>query len=160
MASDRQLRRMKGRDVKPPPDYRETRERYDNGDRKGPLKVNRKLRSTGEPRGKSNRRYEDNDTWGEWAPGEFQRSYPKNKKNAEWYRTHSYGKAYPGAEHDTWGPIQGPPTPKGRKKPKKGPADRPAASRAVANAAAVPKGYHRMPNGKLMKDSAHKKGKG
>lgn len=131
MPTDRKLRKLE--DVDPPPDYRETRERYPNKSRK----VNRKMRSSGEPLGPTNRRYEDNNTFGEWAPGEFQRSYPKNAKNKEWYRTHAYGKAYPGAENDTWGKIAGPPTPPGRPKPKKGPADRPpAAAKAVAKAAA------------------------
>lgn len=153
MALDRNLRKRK---VKPPPDYRETDERYPKSRSR---KMNRKMRSSGEPLGPVKRRFEDTDTHGEWAPGEFQRSYPKNKKNAEWYRTHAYGKAHPGAKHDSWGKIAGPPTPEGRPKPRKGPADRPAAAKAVANAASTPKGYHRMPNGKMMKDSAHKKGK-
>jgi hypothetical protein len=143
MPLDRRLRDLG--DVKPPPDYRDTKEVY-TSDRFKRTKINRKMRSTGEPQGKSNRRYEDNDTWGEWAPGEFERSYPKNEKNAEWYRTHRYGKAYPDAPYDTWRPIAGPPTPPGRPKPNKGPADRkggfragppapPAAAKAVAKAA-------------------------
>lgn len=84
-------------------------------------------RPAGGPRGRLRYKAEKQsgaDPAGQWAPGEFQRSYPKNKKNAEWYRTHSYGRRA-GDDYDSWRRIAGPPTPKGNPKPRKGPADRP-----------------------------------
>lgn len=52
------------------------------------------------------------DAWNEWDPGEFKRSYPKNKQNKEWYSMHSYGrvKRKDGSEEefDGWNRKAGP----------------------------------------------------
>ena len=122
-----------------PPDYRRSNDRYPGEDgRPGGRKPNRRLRTApamrpsmrgarpqGGPFGRlTNRqqRREATDRHGEWAPGEFQRSYPKNKKNAEWYRTHTYGRSV-GNDYDSWRRIAGPPTPKGYPKQKKEPGN-------------------------------------
>jgi len=120
-----------------PPDYRKSDERYPGEDgRPGRRKPNRRLKTSpsirrrgarpqGGPAGRltqKERDREEADRFGQWAPGEFQRSYPKNKKNAEWYRTHTYGRSA-GDDYDSWRRIAGPPTPKGKPKPRKGPGD-------------------------------------
>jgi len=122
-----------------PPDYRESDERYpsENG-RFVRRKPNRRIRTKpairpsmrgarpiGGPMGRltpMQQKHEATDRRGEWAPGEFQRSYPKNAKNADWYRTHTYGRSV-GNDYDSWRRIAGPPTPKGYPKPKKGPGN-------------------------------------
>ncbi|MGA0134446.1 MAG: hypothetical protein ACO3ND_08850 [Opitutales bacterium] len=109
--------------IKPPPVYVRTKDRYDpinpRVNPEGELKANRKISSYGLPVGKRPARtrilpglsdYESANRRGEWAVGEFQRSYPKSK-NQRWYREHSYGKPYPGAEYDTWRKKAGPPSP-------------------------------------------------
>lgn len=110
-----------------PPDYRESGDRYSSGVKK----PNRRLRTNpsvrpsmrgarpqGGPRGRLSYKAGKEsgvDRRGEWAPGEFQRSYPKNAKNANWYRTHSYGRSA-GNDYDSWRRIAGPPSPKGSPK--------------------------------------------
>ena len=120
-----------------PPDYRESNDRYPSEDgRPGRRKPNRRLRTSpamrlrearpqGGPAGRLTYKQQDKagtDRRGQWAPGEFQRSYPKNAKNAEWYRTHTYGRSV-GNDYDSWRRIAGPPTPKGLPKSKKGPGN-------------------------------------
>jgi hypothetical protein len=72
------------------------------------------------------------DSWFEWDPGEFQRSYPKSdSRNAAWYKMHRYGRL-PGKDYDGWTRRVGPPSPT----PKAGP---PSPVKAAAKAAASKK---------------------
>jgi hypothetical protein len=111
--------------VDPPPTYRDL-----GGKRRpdGSRPDNREMADTGWPRGVSNDRNGSANRWGEWQPGEFERSYPKSDpKNAAWYKTHRY------VESDgRWARVAGPPSPV----EKAGPRKPPAAAKAVAKAAA------------------------
>lgn len=120
-------------EVSPPPFY-DDKTRYTD-DHGTSLPKRRMGERGGLPQGAKKYRHGDKstaDSWFEWDPGEFQRSYPKSdSRNAAWYKMHRYGRL-PGKDYDGWTRRVGPPSPT----PKAGP---PSPVKAAAKAAASKK---------------------
>lgn len=97
--------------VSPPPTYRAPTDanHYVDRDGKRNYRDQRPMGGTGWPEGPAHSRRGGGspNRFGEWAPGEFERSYPKSDpKNAAWYKDHAY------QSHDgRWVTKAGPPTP-------------------------------------------------
>jgi hypothetical protein len=112
----RRKNREKLPEIKEPPFYDEDKEYWAGSStspsRKRVLPKRRMGSNGGLPAGPSKHHDDPANTWHEWNPGEFKRSYPKNKQNLDWYTLHKYGglknKKGEGTDTDGWTRLPGP----------------------------------------------------
>lgn len=126
--------------VSPPPTYKPPTDAnyYIDSDGKRNYRDQRPMADTGWPDGKADSRRGGGspNRFGEWAPGEFERSYPKSDpKNAAWYKDHVFQ-----SNDKRWVREPGPPTPVDKRRGKEGPPLKKPAAAASAVARAAAKG--------------------